>query len=138
MIYCFPIQNSPAKKDYRDCGRAWAAFKDDQVVALRYLGDMRASSTVGLEAWEIALLDNRFKRNGVAKKAAIVAGHPGCTPRGGYIGEKRLIETALEKQQKIQSRLFTEYRAKCRQELARYGQVIGGMCSCWEFVVVRI
>jgi|TARA_R110000823_G_C15526484_1_gene456262 hypothetical protein len=138
----FKLQNTNAEKDYHGCGKAWAAIKNDKVVALRYMGQFAFDpSKSNMPEWVKVVYDDcrwagRFGPTTLVKikKAAIAAGHPEFGPRGGRIKpsvmayEARSIIFNSEREQ------FGEYRNSARKELSGLGEVISGMCSCWEFI----
>lgn len=137
---------------YRGAGRAWAAIKNNQVAGIRYMGDWHELGGVAtmesrLPEWVYAMYtqslpmsehDLQFtspKKRGELKKAAIAAGHPAQGPRGGHITATSIIREAMRIAQEAEKAAFAEWREKCRAELSELGEVVGGMCSCHQFVV---
>jgi len=141
----FQLQKSKAKDDYRGSGKAWAAIKNDEVVALRYMGNF-ALNPEEAEPWVCAaykayrgLLDDwpASKISGTylgrIKSAAISAGHPMLGPQGGHIKASSIARAASQILCALEREQFGRYRSKCRDELSKMGTVHSGMCSCWEF-----
>lgn len=118
----FQLQKSKAKDDYRGSGKAWAAIKNDEVVALRYMGNF-ALNPEEAEPWVCAaykayrgLLDDwpASKISGTylgrIKSAAISAGHPMLGPQGGHI--KVVVANAVYR------RAAEDSRSTCESERA--------------------
>ena len=137
---------------YRGAGRAWAAIKNGQVADIRYMGDWHELGDVApmesrMPAWVYAMYISNLpmnehdlqytspKKRGELKKAAIAAGRPAHGPRGGHIMATTIIREAMRIAQEAEKAAFTEWREKCRTELSEIGNVVGGMCSCHQFVV---
>lgn len=149
MESVYQIQGSHADSQYEGCGRAWAAIKDGQVVAIRYMHKCNERAAVdALPAWVKAVdpcgLDAVYRRNrppaavlGRCKRAAIAAGHPETGPRGGYIPATRIVNEAMAFWRAADRADFGTYRAKVRAELETMGEVTSGMLSCWEFLPGR-
>lgn len=151
MNSIYQIQGSPVESQYHGCGPAWAAIKDGQVQAIRYMDDRRATPAVDrLPNWARAVLSGdahpvvyRFidavpaSVLGAAKKAAIAAGHPATGPKGGYIPARRIVGEAWALYLDASREDFGAYRLRCRAELAELGEVVSGMLSCWEFLPGR-
>lgn len=146
MIYS--LQNTQAQNDYHGCGKAWLAIKDNTPIALRYMGAFEFNRSE-LPKWCQAVLDsyciigelntqidciNAFELSKI-KKSAIAAGHPAVGPRGGHIKASKIANDAQRLIDDEQHRQFSEYRLASRAELAEKGDVVSGMCSCYEFVV---
>lgn len=133
-------------KDHKGCGKAWAAIKDGEVVALRYMGDFAPEYT-NVPAWVKAANKAYSLSNcqlkyispthlGRIKKAAIEAGHPEkWHPRGDHIQVSYIASRAQKKLRVAEEEEFAEYRNKCRQELVELGLVVSGECSCYEFIM---
>ena len=142
----FKLQNTNAEKDYHGSGKAWAAIKDDKVVALRYMGRFALDpSKSNIPEWVKAVFD--AAATGVysletrapttlvkIKKAAIAAGHPEFGPRGGSIKPSIIAREARNIIFELEREQFGEYRNSARKELSGLGEVVSGMCSCWEFI----
>lgn len=99
------LQNEPAAKDYRGAGKAWAAISDDGHILA--LRYMGLAPTFCANDPEILAECGRVRRCATTERAA-----------------RRKSDQA-----------FAEYRTQCRAELAAMGNVISGMCSCWEFCI---
>lgn len=138
----FKLQNTNAEKDYHGSGKAWAAIKDDKVVALRYMGRFALDpSKSNIPEWVKAVFDDcrwegRFAPTTLAKikKAAVAAGHPEFGPRGGSIKPSIIAREARNIIFELEREQFGEYRNSARKELSGLGEVVSGMCSCWEFI----
>lgn len=146
----YQIQNTPAETQYHGCGKAWAAIKDGQPVAIKYMGDFQFNPEF-LPGWVNAVLKEYCTiadpsthieyidsfRLGKIKKAAISAGHPATGPRGGYIKASSIAREARRIIRDAEREQFSDYQTSCRLELESLGSVISGMCSCYEFVVAH-
>ena len=138
----FKLQNTNAEKDYHGSGKAWAAIKNDKVVALRYMGRFALDpSKSNIPDWVKAVFDDcrwegRFAPTTLAKskKAAVAAGHPEFGPRGGSIKPSIIAREARNIIFELEREQFGEYRNSARKELSGLGEVVSGMCSCWEFI----
>ena len=123
-------------------GRAWAAIKNGQAVAVRYMGDWPEPS---LPAWVHAMRANGLPRteyelehkSGQAiaelKKVAVDAGHHAQGPRGGNIKPTDIIRQAMRIVSEAERDAFQQWREKCRAELAEVGTVQGGWCDIAGF-----
>jgi len=131
-------------KDYHGLGKAWAAIKDGEVVALRYMADFAPQHKQAPEwakavyrAYSISKCNlKNISPTHLArvKKAAISAGHPERGPRGGKIRASYIASMAQHCLAQSEKEEFAEYRYKCRQELAELGTVMSGECSCYQFI----
>jgi hypothetical protein len=143
----FAISNTPSQKDYRGCGKAWAAIKNNVPVALRYMGQFSFDPSKA-PAWVLAVYESystihepssridyiSSRELGKIKKAAVSAGYPEFGPRGGHIKASAVAREARSILQKLEKEQFADYRNSSREELRRLGDVASGMCSCREFV----
>jgi hypothetical protein len=140
------ISKGVLDRDYRGCGKAWAAVKDGEIVALRYMGADRTPYDV--PAWVKAVqadcegidercLPDAWSSHGLAKLAAAAAACPDCPtpPRRARYRPKELLSMARAVLAAADETNFTDYRTRCRAELAAMGTVVSGMCSCTEFVL---
>ena len=132
-------------RDYRGAGKAWAAVQNGQVVALRYM-DHRPEWP-DKPAWVAAIqehatgLDERCLpvcrgNQALAKMAAAAQACADC-PRpkdGERYRPTELLTMARAALAAAQEVSFTVHRKRCREELARHGEVVSGMCSCTEFI----
>jgi len=148
--------------EYRGCGRAWAAVKDDYIIALLYMTppskpekygleilppapETPVSSLLGLYPPDAARYFNlcfppRAKKTAylaaadkgfislTTRSGAWVSGTTCCRRLRAVLNEE---DRAVEEWQKKRFELWREY---ARKTLAKYGEVISGMCSCWEFI----
>ena len=133
-------------KDYHGCGKAWAAIKDGQVVALRYMGDC-PRDWPDKPAWIAAVeqaadgLDESFLPTAGSSKAltAIAQAASACEdcpapPRRERYRPAELLSMARAALAAADTANFAAYRRKCREELAKLGEVVSGECSCFEFM----
>lgn len=144
----YKIESTPAENDYYGCGKAWAAIKDNKIIALRYMGQF-AFDPSKAPAWVKAVYDEYciiHERScnisyisstdlGKIKKAAISAGHSEFGPRGGHIKASTIASEARTILQDLEKKQFGDYRNSSREELSNLGEVKSGMCSCGEFIV---
>lgn len=141
------IKGSQAESDYKGCGKVWAAIKDGKIVALRYMSDF-AFNRRNLPAWVIACLDrssylfqdgdiSHLGGKGMAdfKAAAVDAGHPEYGVKGGHIRPSVIAREAHRILSNAQRDQFESYRAKCRADMSKLGDVVSGMASSYELVV---
>ena len=101
------LKNEPAAEDYQGCGKAWVAWDDDRILAIRYMDAHRGCYTGYSPA---------------AQK------HAGVT---------RYCPSAQRSAETLNKWKFLEWRSKAKAELSQLGTVIAGMCSCWEFIPER-
>ena len=142
----FQLRSDCLEKEYHGCGKAWAAIKDGQVVALRYMGDypldwrdqpewIKAFQQAAIDLGECFLLTTN---DGSTKLAAIAAAAEACAdcprpPRHRRYRPTELLTMARAARAAAEAASFQVYRARCREELAQLGEVKSGMCSCHEF-----
>jgi len=101
----YDMKTQPAKSEYKGSGWAWAAMKDDQIVAIRYMHDHTGCFTgYCAEALHRA---NRTRYCKASERAA----------------------------QEMNREAFTAWRNQARSELAEMGTVVSGMMSCWHFEI---
>ena len=149
MIYS--VNGSPAFEQYKGCGKAWVATnKNAEIVGIRYMHDFDPDFTK-LPEWVQAIReaypmirqwDGNYSRRycpdaarlGKLKKVAIANGHPATGPNGGYIKASKIVQDAKAQLSKTETDQFSQYRLKCRKELAELGEVSSGMLSCYEFM----
>lgn len=143
----FAISNTPSEKDYLGCGKAWAAIKNDEPVALRYMGQFSFDPSKA-PAWVLAVFKSYCTIHepscridyisstelGAIKKAAISSGYPEFGPRGGHIKASAVAREARSILQKLEKEQFADYRNSCREDLNALGNVVSGMCSNREFI----
>jgi len=133
-------------KDYHGCGKVWAAVRDGKVVALRYMedhpGDYRAKLPEWVKAVEKAAngCDNHMlpTSHGSKNLAAIAAAAQACEdcpkpPKKERYRPTELLAMARACLIAFDGDSFINYRAKCREELSKLGDVVSGMCSCTQF-----
>ena len=92
---------------YRGCGKAWAAILDGKVIGLKYM-DRHTGCLTGAS-------DEAKERAGVTKQC--------------YSSDRAANVINRER--------FTAYREQARKDLQDLGEdvfVVGGMCSCCEFM----
>jgi hypothetical protein len=142
----FEISEDCKATQYHGCGKAWAAIKDDKVVAIRYMDRCQVDRSE-LPKWVQAVasnsegLDNHmlptaWSSKGLSMLAAAAQACEDCPSRrnGSRYRPNELLRMSraiLEKHNKAE---FAKYRQACRDELAQFGQVISGQCSCFEFI----
>lgn len=146
MIY--QLKDKPVESQYAGSGRAWAAIKDGDVVGIRYMHEFRIDrDSAEIPDWckpMYSLYDSYMKYTLLKdignhalkqiKQHAISSGHPEKGPRGGQIKATAIAIATKELWMAEEDRQFGAYREKCRSELAELGEVVSGMCSCYEFV----
>jgi hypothetical protein len=145
----YKLSETVLNRDYHGCGKAWAAIKNGEVIAIRYMGDdlYIRSGCENLLAWIKAVdkncegLDSHFlptvhSSKGLSKmaQAAESAGDCPQKPRGGRYRPKELLTMARAALTAAKGAAFAKHRETARAELALLGNVISGMCSCTEFV----
>lgn len=144
------ISKACLDSQYRGAGKAWAAVKNGEVVAVRYMDEvpLPGFGTTPLPGWVKAVNSNAEGRDhhwlptawsskALSKMAGAceAAGDCPTKPRGGRYRPKELLTMARAALAAIRSAEFAAYRLKCRDELAELGEVVSGMCSCTEFVL---
>ena len=99
----YDMQQQPAQSQYRGCGWAWVAMKDDQIIAVRYMDDHGGCFT------------------GSSPEAL------------GRANRKRYCKASEHAAREMNRESFTQWRNQARRELAALGDVVSGMMSCWQF-----
>lgn len=145
----YEIKGSPAESSYSGCGKVWAAINDDQVLALRYMGDAPGDYMTTLPAWVKIVAENcdgldhhwmPTYHSGAthARLGRLLAACPDTPkpPRRAAFRPAELVKMARNIIADAKSESFGKYRAKCREELAQIGEVVSGECSCYELVVL--
>jgi hypothetical protein len=138
-------------RDYHGCGKAWAAVKEDQVVALRYMGEDHTGNwptEPELPAWVKAVrraamgsdtrgLPTSWASRNLAKLAAAAEAAGDCPrpPRRPRYRPTELLTMARAAILAVDGAQFGAYRERCRAELGQIGEVVSGMCSCTKFCV---
>lgn len=144
-IITIDIPQDVLDRDYKGCGRAWAAYKDGRIVALRY---MAQGNELPLTGWLKAVLDsaggldyhmlpvaNSSKALSALAKAASACSDCPTPPRKDRYRPTELLSMARAAIAALDAENFTKHRQTCRAELAKLGDVISGMCSTHEFVI---
>jgi len=147
--------NGPAVDDYRGCGKAWVAVKDNAVIAIRYMErlgignpDERSAAEIdGLPQWVAAILsvDHIYFDREVsgcrgslwlAAIAEAADAAPDCPrpPRRERYRPTELVRLADLQLGAIDAALFGDYRERMLAELAELGEVRSCMISCWQAV----
>ena len=145
------ISQACLNSQYRGCGKAWAAIKNGEVVALRYMGNIPIPGygPTPIPQWVKAVMDNAdglddynlpttHSSKCLVKIAEACEGTGDCPtrrPRGGRYRPKELLMMARDILATIHGAEFSTYRSNCRTELAEIGEVMSGMCSCTKFVL---
>lgn len=101
----YDMQKQPAKSEYKGAGWAWAAMKDDQIVAIRYMDDHTGCFT----------------------------GY--CAEALQRANRKRCCKASELAAREMNKEAFVEWRQQARSELDEIGIVVTGMMSCWHFEV---
>ena len=136
------------ERDYHGCGKAWAAIDDkDRVVALRYM-DSHWIDFKDLPKWIRALRkaaksqDSRGlpTAHSSAAYALLANAAQECSdcpipPRKERYRPSELLQMARAALAQVDAEQFAKYRQKSRDEMARLGRVVSGMCSCTKFCV---
>ena len=99
----YDMQQEPAQSQYRGCGWAWVAIKDDQIIAVRYMDNHTGSLT--------------SRSPEVLKRA----------------DRKRDCMWSRYVAREMNRERFLEWRTKAKTELAKLGEVRSGMMSCYQF-----
>lgn len=71
---------------------------------------------------------------GKIKNEAIKAGHHETGTRGGKIKASIIAYEAQQIIRSLQREQFGNYRNQCRDELNKLGDVVSGICSCYDFI----
>lgn len=153
QITAYDIPPNVLDSDYRGCGKAWAAIADGRVVALRYMALTSEQLTVSfhaLPAWTRAVeancegrdahnLPNAWSSKGLANLAAAASACEDCPapPNGGRYRPKELLTMARAVRAVAEKSTFQAWRERARDELGAMGEVVGGMCSCTQFVATN-
>ena len=133
---------------YRGCGHAWAAVRDGEVVALRYMDHHVPDYDV--PDWVRAVMDNcngldrrglptcsgsrTFARVGVAAYACADCPKPPSASGRKEYRPSELVSQARDLISALESASFSRYRDRCRSELCNEGWVVSGMASCYELI----
>lgn len=139
----------PTLMDYHGCGKAWAAIKDGEILAIRYM------SRAVLDGPNIDSLDDITKailnvvhplsysntsfissrKLNLAYKAAVAAGMKPTGPRGGFVRRREMVNKAFQLYHAANKKDFEIYRFNCLNELLQFSNaIISGCCSCYEFI----
>ena len=134
--------------EYHGAGKAWAAVRDGQVVALRYMGDhpIPGHGDYTVPDWIRGILDaaegldDHFlpithSSKGLTKLASAASACDDCPvpPRRERYRPSELLTMARAALATLDSASFARYRQRCRDELAKLGDLISGTCSCTKF-----
>lgn len=152
MISTIPITPECLERQYHGCGKAWAAVQNGKIIAMRYIGERRIQTAYeGLPAWVKAVNDNAEGRDnrmlptawssrGLGAMAAAASECSDCPRkiRGGKYRPRELLTMARAVLIAADAADFAAWRALARAELAELGTVVGGICSCAEFVVLKV
>jgi hypothetical protein len=136
------------ERDYHGAGKAWAAIRDGEVVALRYMGDHPIAGHGDYEVpdWVRAVmqastgLDDSFLPvcRGSQALAALASAAQACADcpvpqRRERYRPAELLTMARAALAALDAAAFEAYRAKCRTELAELGEVRSGVAGGHEF-----
>jgi hypothetical protein len=143
----YKLSQEVLDRDYHGCGKAWAAIKDGEVRALRYM-DSHWIGHDQLPEWVKAVngncsgLDSRnlpvahsstaYKRMAEAAQACDDCPKP---PKRARYRPAELLHMARMILMQVDSDQFAKYRQRSREELTLLGDVVSGMCSCCTFCV---
>jgi len=149
LIATYDIPPGILARDYHGAGKAWAAVRDGKVIALRYMGEHRPEIGT-LPAWvrevrthaeglDNHMLPTAWSSHGLSKLAQAAETAADCPrrPKGGQYRPRELLTMARAAIAAADSASFAAYRERIRKELAAMGDVVSGMCSCTQFVVVQ-
>lgn len=145
----YDIPTDVAERDYHGCGKAWAAIRDGKVVAIRYMSPGRGyphEDLMHMTDLRYGLMDHERE---IYPAHAFWFDQKAQNPNRGmpYIStaaklsgrwpSKAEYYRAMAREQEANQRAgraaFEAYRAACREDLAKMGDVISGMCSCHQF-----
>jgi len=149
-----------AKYGYKGCGKAWAAVKGGQIVAMIYMGQgekyfasfppfsckLPLRQALGIDCEEKYFNYKSPRGKSEICKAAVKLGFisdkktNGLTVSGSTLCNRlRKIMRAEAKQIEICNKdYFENWRNFARAELAKFGEVISGMCSCHQFIPKKL
>src|SRR5579875_2365902 len=128
---------------YRGCGKVWAAVRDRQVVAIRYMSDFTLSEDA-IPAWAVEYWQKSnqsincpwgyFRLPGRSKLVRItdeIRQRPDCPkrPSGKPLSRGALESLAIDVVERARREAFGRFREAARRELAALGEVLSGHAS---------
>jgi hypothetical protein len=143
-VQYYDLPEEVSKRDYHGCGKAWAAIRDGEVVAVRYMSPTVFDENQQLEPHaELLIVRVPMPMHDFcdhARRDVPQLGFPAVAALAKAAGlVKHLIDytrTYRAEDEAADAALlaaFAAYRLACRADLAALGEVKSGTLSCYRF-----